>query len=362
MDINDRPEGLYHLFAEACDDFRRPPLQKHLPNGVLASAADFLFKTLGASGALAALYQRVEEQSPELGKETYVFDEIGHSAFEDIRKMLETRGLRIAPLKEVREVDRLIEHLNRCQKDPEGRKAAMEELAKQVPGMMDFFDIFRIQNSPQMELDSGCLAAIRSRLLAHLSPGSTPRRVAIVGYNQNIIAAMRRIGSAYADHIELVAFVGQKPRDIMQWIKYNSQLGIFDEVRGNERGFLYLGKQKSAVTIYHGRLTEPAAVMRSLPWKALGVNDILISEDHARKVPAEVFDSLRRDGIEIVIARTQMTEDQTFLPSISAWGGSLDEKGLGLTSVRRGRIRPGCLGPVRVGQDIRHRRRHCRKT
>jgi phosphoglycerate kinase len=331
MDIN-CPEGLYHLFAEACDDFRRPPLQKHLPNGVLASAADFLFKALGASGALVDLYQHVEEQSPELGKETYVFDEIGHSVFEDLRKMLETRGLRIAPLQEVREVDRLIEDLNRCQKDSEGKMAAIEELTKRVPGMMDFFDIFRIQNSPQVELDPGCLAAIRSRLLAHLSPGSTPRRVAIVGYNQNIIAALRRISSAYADHIELVAIVGQKPRDIMQWIKYNSQLGIFEGVRGNERGYLYLGKQKSAVAIYHGRLTEPAAVMRSLPWKALGVKSILISEDQARKVPAEMFDSQKGDGIEIVIARTQMTEDQPFLPSISARDGSLDEKGLGLLS------------------------------
>lgn len=329
MDVNQGQEGIYHLFAEACDDLRRPPLQKHLPEGMLSSAGAFLFQMLDSSGALTALYRRVREQTPELPKETFLLDEIGHPLFEDLRKRLETRGLGIAPLKQIREVDSHVERLNRCQKDPEERKTALDELAKLVPGMTDFFDVFRIPNSPLVELDPGRLAAIRSRLLAHLSPGSSPRRVAIVGYNQNIIAAMRRIGSAYADHIEVVAFVGQKPRDIMQWIKYNSQLGIFDEVRGDERGFLYLGKQKSAVSIYHGRLTEPGAVLRSLPWKALGVNCLLISDDHARKVSAEIFDSLRREGVEIVIARTQITEGEAFIASISG-KRELDQKTLGL--------------------------------
>ncbi len=321
MDMNHGPDGIYHLFAEACDDYRRPPLQKHLPKGVLASAAASLLKALASSGTFTAFYKRLEEQVPELPKETYALDETGHPPFQEIRNMLERRGLRIAPLKEVREVDRLVEGLNRCQRDPEGRKVAVEELTKLAPGMTDFFDIFRISSSPLVELDSGHLAAIRSRLLAHLSPGNTARRVAIVGYNQNIIAAMRRIGIAWTDHIELVAFVGQKPRDIMQWIKYNSQLGIFDEVRGDERGFLYLGKQKSAVSIYHGRLTEPGAVLRSLPWKALGVHYILISEDHARKVPGEIFDRLRREGVEIVVARTQTVESQAFISPIGSNDG-----------------------------------------
>ncbi len=318
------PEGLYHLFAEACDDFRRLPEQKHLREDILSSAAGFLFKRLGSLGSLAEVYKRVEEQTAELPVETYVFDETGHPAFEEIRRMLGARDLRIAPLKEVGEVDRLVERLNAAQKEPQERKQALDDLAKLAPGMEAFFDLFRISYSPSVEIEPGRLAAIRSRIAAHLSPGSTPRRVAIVGYNQNIIAAMRRIGTAYADHIELVAFIGQKPRDIMQWIKYNSQLGIFDGVRGDERGCLSLGNQKSAISIYHGRLAEPAAVLRSLPWKALGLNHILISEDQARKVPPEIFDAIRRDRIEIVVARTEMTEGESFIPSING-----NEKGLG---------------------------------
>ena len=116
----------------------------------------------------------------------------------------------------------------------------------------------------------------------------------------------------------------------MQWIKYNSQLGSFEEVRGDERGFLYLGKQESAVSIYHGSLTEPAAVLRSLPWKAIGVHYILISEDHARKVPGEVFDGLREEGIEIVVARTQTTETQAFLSPIFPEGGGIGQRTFGL--------------------------------
>ncbi len=36
MDLQGGPEGLYHLFAEACDDSRRPTLERHLPGGILA--------------------------------------------------------------------------------------------------------------------------------------------------------------------------------------------------------------------------------------------------------------------------------------------------------------------------------------
>ncbi len=326
MDISDGPEGVYHLFAEACDDYRVLPLQKHLPGGILASAAAFLLKILSSSGLLTTFTKHIKEQVPELPKETYLLDEAGHPAFEDIRQMLEPRGLRIAPLQQVREVDRLIKRLHRCQKNPVERKTALEELVKWVPGLADFFDIFQISDSPLVELDSGSLAAIRSRILAHLSPGNTARRVAIVGYNQNIIAAMRRIGSEYADHIELVVFVGQKPRDIMQWIKYNSQLGSFEEVRGDERGFLYLGKQESAVSIYHGSSDRASGRSAQPPLEGHRCPLHPHQRRSCRKVPGEVFDGLREEGIEIVIARTQTTESQAFLSPIFPEGGGLGQR------------------------------------
>ena len=152
MDISDGPEGVYHLFAEACDDYRVLPLQKHLPGGILASAAAFLLKILSSSGLLTTFTKHIKEQVPELPKETYLLDEAGHPAFEDIRQMLEPRGLRIAPLQQVREVDRLIKRLHRCQKNPVERKTALEELVKWVPGLADFFDIFQISESPLVEL------------------------------------------------------------------------------------------------------------------------------------------------------------------------------------------------------------------
>ncbi len=315
MGNSDDRDRLYHLFAEFCDDYRRPNSHNHLPGKFLA-AATAMFNVQDGAGVFAALRQRVEKQVPELTEESFTFQEAGHPAFQAVRKLLETRNLRIAPLAQIREVEELIERLNRRQKDPIEKKALLEQLAEWVPGMEDFYDIFGISDAPFVKLDAGLLSAIRSRILSHLSPGNTARRIAIVGYNQNIIAAIRKIASDYDDEIELVVFVGQKPRDIMQWIKYNSQLGIFNEVRGDERGFLYLGRQKSAISMYHGRLSEPTTVLKSLPWKALGVSCILISDDQAREVSPETFATLKQEGIEIAIARTQMTEDQTFLSQI----------------------------------------------
>ncbi|UCD57287.1 MAG: hypothetical protein JSV16_16010, partial [Candidatus Hydrogenedentota bacterium] len=314
MDIENGEEGIYHLFAEFCDDFRRPGPQRHLPGGILSAAAASMFNTQDGTGALAALRRRLEKQVPELPEETYVLEEVGHPTLKAVRMLLEKRGLRIAPLEQVRELDKLIERLNHHQKDRLRRKAVLDELAGMTSGMDEFYDVFGIADSPVMAIGGGHLAVIRSRILAHISPGNTARRVGVVGYNQNIIAAIRKIVTAYPPEIELVVLVGQKPRDIIQWIKYNSQLGIFNDVKGDESGFLHLGQQKSVISVYHGRLTEPSAALRTVPWKALGVNCILMSDDQVPKVPPEAFENLRRDGLEIVIARTQMTEDQ---PSIS---------------------------------------------
>ena len=325
MDIFDGPDGLYHLFAEYCDDYRRPDSQKHLPDKFLA-AATALFNVQDGAGAFGALRQRIEKQIPELAEESYTFEEVGDPAFEAVRKLLEKRNLKIAPLLQIRELEEAIERLNRNQKDPSEKKVLLTQLAGWVPGMEDFYDIFGISEAPFVRLDAGLLSAIRSRILSHLSPGNTPRRIAIVGYNQNIIAAIRKIASDYGDEIEIVVFVGQKPRDIMQWIKYNSQLGIFDEVRGDERGYLYLGRQTSAISMYHGRLSEPSTVLGSLPWKALGVHCILISDDQAREVSPETFKALKQEGIEIVIARSQMTEGQAFITQIQS--GSLPPGGM----------------------------------
>jgi len=316
--IFDGEEGMYHLFAEFCDDMRRPNAHRHVPDGILSEAAAFMFNVQARSSALAGLVRRVEEQIPELSEEAYVLEEVGHPSFEAVRALLEQRKLRIAPLREVREIDELLAQLSRHQKDPEKRKRSLDELAKLVPGMNEFYDVFRLSEAPLLELEAGHLGAIRSRVLAHLSPGNAPRRIAVFGYNQNIIAALRKLGSTYADDLEAVVFVGQKPRDIIQWLKYNSQLGIFEEVTGDERGFLSIGKQKSAISVYHGSLTEASAVLESLPWKALGIDYILISEDHARKIEPQTLERIQSDGAQLVVARTQTTEDAALLSRFGA--------------------------------------------
>jgi phosphoglycerate kinase len=313
-DLANGPEGIYHLFAEFCDDYRRPLSQRHLPIGALTEAAEYMFNMPDGTGIFSVLRKHLEEMAPEIPEEVYVLDEIGHPAFEAIRGLLARRGLRVAPLDQAHEVDRLVGRLNL----PEERKPALDMLAELAPGMEQFCDIFRIPESTPPELDGGRLAAVRSFVMSRLSPGNSPRRVAVVGYNQNIIAAVRKIGAAYADSIELVLFVGQKPRDIMQWIKYNSQLGLYADIRGNERGFLYLGRQKSAVSLYHGRLTEPSAVLRTIPWKALAIDCILISEDHARRLSPEVLKNFRADDVEIVVARTQTTENDALVSDIGS--------------------------------------------
>ncbi len=309
--IFDGEDGVYHLFAEFCDDFNRPSVHRHVPEGILSEAASFMFNMQARSGALAAMARRVEKQTPELSEEAYVMEEVGHPSLDAVRALIEQRGMRIAPVTEVREIDRLLAQLDRFQRDPEKRKRSLDELAKFVPGMNEFYDVFRLSESPFLELEAGHLAAIRSRILAHLSPGNAPRRIAVVGYNQNIIAALRRIGSAYVNELEAVVFVGQKAKDIMQWLKYNSQLGIYEEVEGDEKGFLSIGKQKSAISVYHGSLTEAPAVLESLPWKALGIDYILISEDHARKIEPQLLERIRKEGAQLVVARTQTSDDAT---------------------------------------------------
>ncbi len=137
MDIADGQEGVYHLFAEFCDDFRRPASEKHLPEGVLSAAAAFMFSMQDGGGVLGPLRRNVEKQVPELPEEAYVLQEAAHPAFKSIRRLLDERGLRIAPLEEVHELDKLIDRLSLNQKDPEERKTILDELERSVPGMKE---------------------------------------------------------------------------------------------------------------------------------------------------------------------------------------------------------------------------------
>jgi len=304
QDFDSGEDGIYHLFAEFCEDYQRR-LYRHLPDGILSEAASFVFDAMSREHLLSSFHKRIERRIPEIPAEAYVLEETNERPFASMRMLLEKRGMRVAGLAEIREVDRLIEQLSRSQESG----AAREKLTKLVPGIEKLFDVFGMADGQSPIHDRGILAAVRSRVLAHVSPGAAPRRIGVVGYDQNVIAALRKITTEYAENLEVVVFLGQKPRDIMQWIKYNSQLGVFESVRADECGFLYLGCQKSAAAVYHGWLAEPSAALTNVSWQAFGVTCVMLGESQAGRLTADVRDRLRQSGVEVVAARAEADHD-----------------------------------------------------